>query len=365
MAARPPFHADHVGSLLRPAALQAARGRYRRGEIDARALRAAQDEAIRAAVARQEAIGLHAITDGEFRRDWWHVDFLAGFEGVESTTEGQTAGFVAVDEQPPILKVTGTVRRTHPIVVDDFRALAGMTTRTAKQTIPAPAMLHHRGGRQAVSPTAYPDLDALWADVADAYAAEIADLVRAGCRYLQIDDTSHAMLCDPKFRAAVRGRGDDPEALVSVYAAAINRALAQRPPELAVTMHTCRGNFKSAWLAAGGYEPVAATIFGAIAVDGFFLEFDDARAGDFEPLRHVPHDKVVVVTTKTPALESKDDLRRRIDAAARYVPLERLRLSPQCGFASTHHGNRLDEADQWRKLERIVEVAHDVWGTAA
>ena len=359
----PPFRADQVGSLLRPPELREARAKAKRGEISAEALRNVEDAAIRQAVERQQAIGLEAITDGEFRRDWWHVDFLTGLEGVESYAAPLVVGFHNTEEQPPMLRVAGKVRRTRPVFVESFRFLNEATQRTAKQTIPAPAMLHMRPGRAGVSREAYPDLDEFWRDVALAYRAEIRDLAAAGCTYLQLDDTSFAYLCDEKFCASMRARGDDPARLVRTYADAINEALADRPAGTTVTMHTCRGNFKSTWVAAGGYEPVVEALFSA-QVDGFFMEFDSERAGDFAPLRFAPKDKKVVlglVTTKVGELEDKDTLKRRIDAAARHVPLENLCLSPQCGFSSTHHGNTLSYEEQWRKLERIVEVAREVW----
>jgi 5-methyltetrahydropteroyltriglutamate--homocysteine methyltransferase len=360
---KPPFRADQVGSLLRPPELREARAKAKRGELGPGKLREAEDRAIRAAVARQEAVGLRSITDGEFRRDWWHVDFLAGFEGVESYAAPLVVGFKNTEEQPPMLRVTGKVRRTRPVFLEPFKFIEHATQRTAKQTIPAPAMLHLRPGRAGISREAYPDLEEFWRDVAGAYREEIRDLAAAGCTYLQLDDTSFAYLCDGKFRASMLERGDDPDRLLRTYAGAINAAIAGRPAGMTITMHTCRGNFKSTWVASGGYEPVVEAMFSA-GVDGFFMEFDSDRAGDFAPLRFVPKGKKVVlglVTTKVGELEDKDTLKRRIDAAAKYVPLEDLCLSPQCGFSSTHHGNALSHEEQWRKLERIVEVADEVW----
>jgi 5-methyltetrahydropteroyltriglutamate--homocysteine methyltransferase len=264
-----------------------------------------------------------------------------------------------------VLTVTGKVRRSRPVMLEPFEFLQSLTTRTAKLTIPSPSMLHMRGGRPAISRDAYPELDEFWADCARAYREEIRDLAAAGCSYLQLDDVSFAYLCDEKIRAGYRARGDDPERAPHIYAQTINAALRDRPPGLTVTIHTCRGNFKSTWMASGGYEPVAEVVFGNLDVDGYFLEYDTQRAGGFEPLRFVPEGKKVVlglVTTKSAQLESKDELKRRIAEAAKYVPLEDLCLSPQCGFSSTHHGNRLTEADQWRKLELIVAVAREVWG---
>jgi len=359
---KPPFRADQVGSLLRPAWLAEARGKWRAGALGAAALAQAEDRAIREAVAKQEAIGLQSITDGEFRRDWWHLDFLAQLDGV-TTTANPGPKFGAAGEQPPIPTVTGKVGCARPIMVEHFAFLNSATRRTAKMTIPSPSMLHLRGGRASISRAAYPDLAEFWSDVAAAYREAIAQLAAAGCSYLQLDDVAFAYLCDPKIRANCVKNGDDPEVLPRLYSETINRALENRPAGLTVTMHTCRGNFRSAWVAEGGYEPVAEAMF-STDVDGYFMEFDSARAGGFEPLRLLPPGKKVVlglVTTKVGELESKDLLRRRIDEAARYVPLEGLCLSPQCGFASTHHGNALSEDDQWRKLALVVEMANEIW----
>ena len=361
---KPPFKADQVGSLLRPAELIEARAKAKRGEIDVEGLRAVEDRCIRGAIAKQESIGLQAVTDGEFRRDWWHVDFLAGFDGVEGYTAPLVVGFKDTEEQPPMIRVTGKVKRTKPIFVDSFRFMKSAAKKTAKQTIPAPAMLHLRPGRSGISKEAYPDLAEFWQDVGAAYRAEIRDLGAAGCTYLQLDDTSFAYLCDEKFAGALAQRGDDPKKLAWTYADAMDAAVENRPAGMAITMHTCRGNFKSTWVASGGYEPVVEALFSA-NIDGFFMEFDSERAGTFEPLRYVPKGKKVVlglVTTKFGELEDKDTIKRRIDAAAKFVPLENLCLSPQCGFSSTHHGNNLSQDDQWRKLARIVEVAQEVWG---
>jgi 5-methyltetrahydropteroyltriglutamate--homocysteine methyltransferase len=360
-----PFRADQVGSLLRPAQLAATRAAFKRGEVDAAQLRSAEDEAIRAAVRRQEAAGLQSITDGEFRRDWWHLDFLSQLDGVTlQDNPGPKFSIAGQSEQPPIATVTGRVACRAPIMADDFAFLKSVTSRTPKMTIPSPSMLHLRGGRAAISGHAYPELDAFWHDVALAYRTAIAHLAAAGCRYLQLDDITFAYLCDPKIQATCRANGDDPATLPMRYAQTINAALAGRPSDMRVTIHTCRGNFKSAWVAEGGYQPVVEAMF-STDVDGWFMEFDSARAGGFEPLKALPRGKKVVlglVTTKLGELESKDDLKRRIDEAARIVPLDDLCLSPQCGFSSTHHGNALSQDDQWRKLERVVEVAAEVWG---
>jgi 5-methyltetrahydropteroyltriglutamate--homocysteine methyltransferase len=360
-----PFRADHVGSLLRPVELAQTRARFKRGEVDRAALRAAEDSAIRDAVARQEAIGLRGITDGEFRRDWWHLDFLARLEGVQlQLNEGPKFRVAGQGEQPPITQVTGRVRCPGPIMADHFAHLKSVVSGTPKMTIPSPSMLHLRGGRASISREVYPDLAEFWADVAAAYRQAIGHLYDAGCRYLQLDDITFAYLCDPQVQARCRANGDDPAALPATYAGVINAVLAGRPADLRLTIHTCRGNFKSAWVAEGGYDPVAEAMF-STDVDGYFMEFDSARAGGFEPLRALGRGRKVVlglVTTKVGELEDADALVRRIDEAARFVPLDDLCLSPQCGFSSTYHGNALSVDDQWRKLERVVEVATRVWG---
>jgi len=365
MSSQPPFRADQVGSLLRPAALAGVRAARKRGEVDARTLRDAEDAAICEVVQRQQQIGLRAVTDGELRRDWWHLDFLAQLDGVTlKSNEGEKFKIAGQSEQPPIPTVSGRIGCSRPIMVQDFEFLRSVTTGVPKMTIPSPSMLHLRGGRAAIDRATYPDLEEFWADVAAAYRQAIAHLAAAGCHYLQLDDVTFAYLCDPKIQQNCRANGDDPLALPRRYAQVINESLRERPAGMAVTIHTCRGNFKSAWVAEGGYDPVVEAMF-STQVDGYFMEFDSARAGGFEPLRSLPRGKKVVlglVTTKVGALEGKDDLKRRIDEAARFVPLENLCLSPQCGFSSTHHGNALSIDDQWRKLERVVEVAREVWG---
>jgi 5-methyltetrahydropteroyltriglutamate--homocysteine methyltransferase len=355
---KPPFRADQVGSLLRPAELAKARS----ARLPPAELRELENQAIRNAVKKQEAIGLEGVTDGELRRDWWHLDFLSQIDGV--TLKTMTGpGFGGTDEQPPMPTVTGKVRYKKKIMLEDFVFIKKATNKTAKFTIPSPSQLHMRPGRAGISKEVYPDLAAFWTDAAAVYRAAIAAFAQAGCSYLQLDDTAFAYLCDPKIRDACRKNGDDPAKLPQTYADTINRALEGRPAGMTITMHTCRGNFKSAWVAEGGYESVAEAMFSA-KVDGFFMEFDSARAGGFEPLRLLPKGKKVVlglVSTKTGSLESKDELRRKIDSAAKYIPLENLCLSPQCGFASTHHGNKLTQDEQWRKLERVVETAKEVW----
>ena len=360
---RPPFRADHVGSLLRPAELRKARA------DKSPRLKEIEDREIRRAVAMQEAAGLRSVTDGEFRRAFWHVDFLTGFDGIVATQGQYALKFHgeggAESETRSMMVVNKKVRRTRPIMLEPFKFLQGETSKTAKLCIPAPTYLHMRGGRKVLDAKAYPDMEEFWSDIARAYREEIRDLVAAGCTYLQIDDVSFACLCDEGIRAQVRRDGEDPARLPSKYAQVINSLLAERPSTLAVTLHTCRGNHASMWMASGGYDAVAEAVFGEAQVDGFFLEYDTERAGGFEPLRFVPKGKRVVlglISTKTPRLESRDQLKRRIAAASKYVPLENLCISPQCGFASSEVGNRLGEDDQRRKLELVVEVAREVWG---
>ena len=360
---KPPFRADHVGSLLRPTFLAAARVQFKRGELAPDELRRQEDEAIRMVVRRQESIGLQSITDGELRRDYWHIDFLRQLNGV-TVAENPGPRFGGTEEQPPIATVTGRIGCTTPIMADDFAFLKSVTHRTAKYTIPSPSMLHLRAGRKGISSLVYPDIAVFWDEVGAAYRCAIRYFAERGCSYLQLDDVSFSYLCDAKFREGCRANGDDPALLPRTYANAINAALRDRPGGMAVTMHTCRGNFKSSWVAEGGYETVAEAMFSA-DVDGFFMEFDSARAGTFEPLSLLPKGKKVVlglVTTKVGAIESADEIKRRIEAATAFVPLEDLCLSPQCGFSSTHHGNAVSEDEQWRKLELIVKVAAEIWG---
>ena len=366
---RPPYRADHVGSFLRPKALLDARAKFAEKAIDAQALRRVEDDAIREIVRFQEDLGLQGITDGEFRRTYFHIDFLTQLQGV--TTQGGIAvSFHSnagnVDFSPPVMKVTEPVRHVKPIQRADFEFLRSVTTRTPKVTIPSPTMLHFRGGRSAISREAYPDLDGFYADVADAYRAELRSLSDAGCTYVQLDDTNLAYLCDEKMREGARSRGDDPNDLPRRYAALINAAIRDRPQGMTVCVHLCRGNFKSAWAAEGGYEPVAEVLFNALDVDGYFLEYDDARSGDFAPLRFLPKGKRVVlglVSTKLDRMETKDELRRRIDAAAKFAPLEQFCVSPQCGFSSTVHGNDIHVETQAAKLRLCVDTAREVWGS--
>ena len=366
---KPPFRADQVGSLLRPDALKVARENKARGEITAEALREFEDRAIREVVRLQESAGLQGITDGEFRRAMWHTDFLTGFDGIGLTQTDYQVAFKGSDGATAgtqsMLVVKDKVRRSRPIMLDHFKFLKSVTGRTAKLSIPSPTYLHMRGGSKVVPRSIYPDIEEFWSDIAAAYQAEIADLAAAGCTYLQIDDVSFCCLCDEAIRAQIKADGEDPGQMPAKYAEVVSRLIAARPASMTVTMHTCRGNFQSMWMAEGSYEAVAQAMLGQTAVDGFFLEYDSERAGGFEPLRFVPKDKRVVlglVSTKLPALESKDALKRRIDEAAKFVPIENLCISPQCGFASSHHGNRVTEDIERRKLALCVEVAHDVWG---
>lgn len=367
---RPPFRADHVGSLLRPPDLLDARERRARGEIDAGALRQVEDRCIAEVVRLQEDIGLRAVTDGEYRRTFFHVDFLEQLRGV-SVSGGIGVKFRTregdVEFSPPRLEVKDRLAHVRPIQRADFEYLRSVARALPKVCIPSPTMLHFRGGRQAIDRIAYPEMETFFEDLARCYRAEIASLAAAGCTYLQLDDTNLAYLCDPALREGVRARGEDPETLPGLYARLINAAIAERPAGMTVCVHLCRGNFRSAWVAEGGYEPVAEVLFRELAVDGFFLEYDDARSGDFSPLRFVPPDKVVVlglVTSKVGALERQDELARRIEEAARHVPLDQLCLSPQCGFSSTVHGNQVTFGDQRAKLELVVAAARAVWGSA-
>jgi 5-methyltetrahydropteroyltriglutamate--homocysteine methyltransferase len=367
-----PFRADHVGSLLRPAALHELREKVRRGEAAAAELRAAEDREIREVVRLQEELGLPSITDGEFRRDWWHVDFLGGFSGVELRHENPAgakrpvAGFQHADHKPPMMVLTGKLRRTKPSMLAHFQFLKSVVRQgTPKFTMPSPAMLHARGDRASIR-RIYPDEAEFWADLAQCYREEIADLHEAGCRYLQIDDTTIAMFGDPKVQDEFRKAGDDPKRDVALYADAVNAAIRDVPDDMTVAIHTCRGNFKSTWLAAGSYDYVAEISFSRLEVDAFFLEYDDERSGGFEPLRYIPNGKRVVlglVSSKVPQLESADMLKKRIDQAAKVLPLENLCLSPQCGFSSTHHGNNLTVEQEKAKLRLCLDTAREVWGS--
>jgi methionine synthase II (cobalamin-independent) len=366
----PPFRADHVGSYLRPAALMQARAQRDEGVLSPEALRDIEDEHIAEVVRQQEAVGLSGITDGEFRRLYFHVDFLEKLDGVTATYGDFFATFHKADGtevgfRPPTMHVDGSVRHGRSIQGADFEFLSARVSRVPKVCIPAPSMLHFRGGREAISSEVYPDLEAFFDDLTAAYRAEVADLAARGCRYLQMDDTNLAYLCDPAIRARTAERGDDPDELTRLYVRLVSDAFRDRPADMTAAIHLCRGNFKSAWVSEGGYEPVAEILFGQMDVDAFFLEYDDERSGDFAPLRFVPQGKQVVLglmSSKRAEVESADSIKRRIDEAGAYVSLEQCGLSHQCGFSSTAHGNELSPDDQWRKLARTVEVAGDVWG---
>lgn len=357
---------------MRPAALHEARAKAEKGAITAAELRAVEDSAIRDAVALQEQAGLQSVTDGEFRRGHYLVDFMTALDGIVPTHTSYALSFRGSDgstgETRSMLTVTGKVRRSRPIMLGGFRFLKATTSRTPKVCIPSPTWVHMRGGSKTVSPTVYPDIEEFWDDIVRAFHEEIRDLAAAGCTYLQLDEISFAFLCDRNIRDRIAADGLDADRLIADYAGIVDRIAAGAPDGMTVTVHTCRGNFQSMWMAEGGYEQVAAKAFAQPSVDGYFLEFDSERAGGFEPLRAIPRDKRVVlgiVSSKTAQLENKDSLKRRIEDAAKYFPLEQLCLSPQCGFASTHHGNRISEEIERRKLELIVETAAEIWGNAA
>ncbi len=367
VSAKPPCRADHVGSLLRPEALKNARAQFLDGKFDAAALRALEDKSIREAVAMQESVGLASVTDGEFRRTSFHFDFLGKIEGVsavlgrapDANTPGQAF-------QPPQLKIVGKIRHARNIEVDGFKFLKAATRQTAKLTIPSPTMLL-RGGRSAVSESAYPDLDVYFNDVVAVYAAELKALGEAGCTYVQFDDTNFAYLCDQKMRQAMRDRGEDPDALPHHYVKLINAVIAKKPAGMAICIHLCRGNMAGRWAAEGGYEPIAEPVFSHLDVDGYFLEYESARAGGFEPLRFMPKSKRVIlglVSSKVPEREAKDVLKRRVDEAGKFMPVENMGVSPQCGFASGYQGNPVTEEIERRKLALCVETAAEIWGSA-
>ena len=369
-----PFRANHVGSLLRPPELIAARSKREKGEINAAQLREVEDRSIRDAVKMQEDVGIRGITDGEFRRTLWHADFLSQIEGVK-VVEGLLPDSAKhfqnpdadVQRSPTQFVVTGKLG--HPragIEVENFKFLASVTKQTAKQCIPSPSLVHFRTGRGGVDKTAYPDMEEFFSDLACVFREEIAQLAAVGCTYLEIDDVNFAYLCDPKMREGARKIGEDPDKLPALYAKLINECIKDRPANMSVCTHLCRGNFRSSWVAEGGYDPVAEVLFNELKVDGYFLEFDTPRAGNFAPLRYLPKGKKLIlglVTTKTGELEKPDDLKRRIDGASKLVPLDQLGISPQCGFSSTVLGNKLTIDDQIAKLKLVVQVARDVWGS--
>ena len=362
----PPFRADHVGSLLRPPALKEARAKYERQEISADALRAVEDREIERAIKKQEEVGLKLATDGEFRRAWWHFDFFRGLDGVTFYETDHGIRFHGVQTKGHALKIDAKVGFSGHPMIEHFNFLKAHTSVVPKMTIPAPSTLHFRQGRVAISREVYPDLDLFFDDLAKAYRDAIRAFYDAGCRYLQLDDTAWAMMCDPSERTHSKERGDEPETLPTRYARVTNAALAGKPADMTITMHSCRGNFRSTFIASGGYEFAAEQLLGHTNLDGYFLEYDSDRAGGFEPLRFFPKgNKQLVlglVTSKSGALEKKDDIKRRIDEATKYVALDQLCLSPQCGFASTEEGNVLSADEQWAKLRLVVEIAEEVWG---
>jgi len=375
MAEKPaPFRADHVGSLLRPPELLLAREKHQNGDLSAAALREIEDRCIRAVAKMQEEIGLQGITDGEYRRTIWHADFLRQIEGVTVKEGVAKDGGVArkfqsgeqeIERSPTRFEITGRLKRSRGIETENFKYLKSFTHRTPKLCIPSPTILHMRGGRDAIDKQAYPDMEGFYADLAQVYREEIRALGDLGCTYLQLDDPNLAYLCDEKMREGVRHIGEDPNQLPWTYAKLINECIKDRPADMTVCMHICRGNFRSAWAAEGGYDPVAEILFNEFKLDGFFLEYDSPRAGSFSPLRFVPKDKKIVlglVTTKTGDMETADDLKRRIAEAGRYVPIEQLALSPQCGFSSTVLGNNITVEAEMAKLSLVASVAREVWG---
>jgi 5-methyltetrahydropteroyltriglutamate--homocysteine methyltransferase len=369
MRTTPPFRADHVGSLLRTPEVLKAREDFAAGRITAEEKRRIEDEGVRQVVKMQEDLGLKGITDGEYRRASWHMDFIYQIGGITKVQDNLKVQFHNekgdIEFTPAASRVTGKLTFQKTIFADDFSFLKSVTKQTPKLTIPSPSMVHYRGGRAAIDPAVYPDMAEFWADLTEVYARQIEELGKLGCTYLQLDDTSLAYLNDPGQREYVNQIGGDGEHQHVTYIRNINRALARKPEGMRICTHMCRGNFRSSWVASGGYDHVAEALFNELNVDGYFMEFDDARSGGFEPLRFVPKNKVVVlglVTTKKGALENKDDLKRRIDEASKFVPLDQLCLSPQCGFSSTYEGNALTIDDEMAKLRLIVETANEVWG---
>lgn len=361
-----PYRAEVVGSYLRPAEIKQARKQFETGEIDAAALRRVEDDAIRQVVARQRESGLQVVTDGEFRRAWWHFDFFDGLDGVERYEAEQGIQFNGVQTKARGVKVTGKLGFSDHPMLNDFRFLQSISgDAVAKMTIPSPSVLHFRGGRKVIDADVYPDLDVYFDDLARTYRDAINAFYKAGCRYLQLDDTVWAYLCSDDQKQQIRERGDDPEALARTYARVLNKAIEGKPDDLVIGLHVCRGNFRSTWISEGGYEPVAEILFGGVNIDAFFLEYDNERSGGFEPLRFIKPGKQQVVlglvTTKTGELEALETVEKRLHEAARFVSLDQLCLSPQCGFASTEEGNSLTEEQQWAKVRLVVEAASRVW----
>jgi 5-methyltetrahydropteroyltriglutamate--homocysteine methyltransferase len=362
---KPPFRADHVGSLLRPQTLKEARAKFAKGGIGAADLKTVEDREIDRIIRKQEEVGLKAITDGEFRRSWWHLDFLWGLDGAEKHVMDTGIAFAAVTTRNEGVKVTGKLGFTGHPMIEHFKYVAARTKQTPKITIPAPSAIYGRPVPTPIDKTVYPALDSFWVDLGQAYRKAVRTFADAGCRYLQLDEVFIAMLCDEKYRQQMRSRGDDPEKLGLLYGDLINTAMSDVPSDMTITMHLCRGNYKSTFMGTGGYEAVQEILFNNINVHGYFMEYDTERAGSFAPLKMLPKGKQVVLgimTTKSGALESKDELKRRIEEAATYAPLDQLCISGQCGFASTEEGNILTEDEQWAKLRRLVEVADEVWG---
>jgi 5-methyltetrahydropteroyltriglutamate--homocysteine methyltransferase len=362
---KPPFRADHVGSLLRPAALKQARERYTKGDIAASALKAVEDRAIEDVSKKQEASGLQSVTDGEFRRSWWHLDFLWGLDGIERHIMDSGIAFAAVTTRNEGVRVTGKIGFSQHPMIEHFKFLKAHTTRTPKMTIPAPSALYGRPIPTPIDKTVYPTLDKMFDDLGQAYKKAVRAFADAGCRYLQLDEVFVAMLCDEHYRQQMKDRGDDPEALGTLYGDLINTAISDIPADMTITMHMCRGNYKSTFMGTGGYDAMQEILFDKIKVHGYFMEYDTARAGGFAPLKHLPKDRLAVlglVTTKTGTLEAKDAVKRRVEEAMKFADLEQLCLSPQCGFASTEEGNILADDEQWAKLTMIGEVAREIWG---
>jgi 5-methyltetrahydropteroyltriglutamate--homocysteine methyltransferase len=362
---KPPFRADHVGSLLRPAALKQAREQYAKGAIDAAALKTVEDREVKSVIGKQEAAGLQSITDGEFRRSWWHLDFLWGLDGVERHVMNAGIAFAAVTTRNEGVQVTGKIGFSGHPMLEHFKFLKANTTRTPKMTIPAPSALYGRPTPTPINKAVYPSLDKMFDDLGQAYKKAVRAFADAGCRYLQLDEVFIAMLCDPKYRQQMKDRGDDPDALGPLYGDLINVAISDIPSDMTVTMHLCRGNYKSTFMGAGGYDAMQEVLFDRIKVNGYFMEYDTERAGGFEPLKRLQKGRFAVlglVTTKTGRLEGKDAIKRRIEEASKFADLDQLCLSPQCGFASTEEGNVLAEDEEWAKLRMIGEVAREVWG---
>ncbi|TVT28134.1 5-methyltetrahydropteroyltriglutamate--homocysteine S-methyltransferase [Salinicoccus cyprini] len=357
------YRADHVGSLLRPERLKEARKQFSEGDITKEALTQIENEEISRVIEKQKSLGIEAVTDGELRRSWWHFDFLEGLTGVEGYWSGEGIAFKGKNTKSRAIKVTGKLGFDDHPMLEDFRFVAEQAGgHTAKFTIPSPSMLHFRG---EIDPAVYPDEEVFFDDLAKAYKKALKAFYDAGCRYLQLDDTSWAYLCSEEQKEQLKNKGLDPDHLIQKYLETLNKAVADRPEDLKITMHICRGNFRSTWISSGGYEPVAKEIFGKLNIDAFFLEYDSDRAGDFRPLRHVDRDDLTIVlgliTSKHGNLENKDEIKKRVEEATQYVPLEQLALSPQCGFASTEEGNLLSEEEQWKKLQHVVEIAQDIW----